>query len=32
MAGWRKEQVPSILCLQKTHFRPEDRKMLKVIG
>ena len=32
VSGWIKKQDPSICCLQKTHFRPEDTFRLKVRG
>ena len=30
--GQKKKQDPSICCLQKTHFRPEDTFRLKMRG
>ena len=32
MAGWIQKQDPYILCLQETHFRPNDTHKLKVRG
>ena len=32
VSEWIKKQDPSICCLQKTHFRPEDTFRLKVRG
>ena len=32
VADWKKQQDPSICCLQETHFEPEDTPGLKVKG
>ena len=32
VAGWIKEQYPTICCLQETHLRPKDKHRLRVKG
>ena len=32
MAGWIKEQDPTICCLQDTHLSPKDKHRLRVKG